>query len=109
MLYGMGQAGMANAGLPTDQEIQQAQCEQELAVKQLELQQKQLELERKELELKQQALAAQQAAEQAHNAEVSRSETTQTFDRSGKCPAGLTWVTTTWGGACYATTQSIQR
>ena len=49
----------ANAGLPTDQQIQQQRCQQELQRQQLELQQRQLEMQRQAMELQQKAAEAQ--------------------------------------------------
>ena len=69
MLYGMGQAGMAHSGLPTDYEIQQTQYQQALQARQLAYEQLQVQYQSVQL--------AKQAADQAakeYNALVNQAQ-----------------------------------
>ena len=86
-LYGAGQAGQAYAGLPTDQQIQQQRCQQEMQLKQLELQQRQLEMQRQAIELQQKTAQAELQKQTCLN-------------------NGLTWIQTNYGSYCAGETTS---
>ena len=91
MLYGMGQAMTAHSGLPTDQQIQQVRCQQELQLRQLELQQRQLEMERRALELQEKAAEPQ-----------TQKATAEAVKQAQSAPV-CNWVVTSYGGYCANT------
>ena len=84
-LYGAGQGMTAHAGLPTDQQIQQQRCQQEMQLKQLELQQRQLEMQRQAIELQQKAAQAEVQKQTCLN-------------------NGLAWIQTNYGSYCAGET-----